>query len=271
MESLKHGIHSKSGIYLITNIKSNKKYVGSSYNIYTRIARHKSDLLKNKHANQHLQNSFNKHGLKTFKVNILEFCEKDMLVEKEQHYIDTLKPEFNNIIDVIRKTLSVESRQKISKSLLEAYKNGTKVPSPQRINFKAVDQYDLDGNYINTYESLACAAKIMNLAGSLTEITSPSIGLSCRSNKNTAAGYKWQYKGEPFDYMYKNFLTVVDIEEDVIYEFSSFINAENELGFPRNIIARTLSLYGQGFLYKRRYRFYSTIPKNGRKRKEKQR
>ena len=41
-----------AGIYCITNIISNKIYIGSSNNIYNRINRHKSSLKKNNHYNK---------------------------------------------------------------------------------------------------------------------------------------------------------------------------------------------------------------------------
>ena len=49
----------KCGVYVIKHNRSKKTYVGSSKKIYYRIARHKCDLVKNKHCNQHLQNAIN--------------------------------------------------------------------------------------------------------------------------------------------------------------------------------------------------------------------
>ena len=49
----------KSGIYKI--VINNKFYIGSACNWYQIRHHHKSELLKNKHANTHLQRSFNKH------------------------------------------------------------------------------------------------------------------------------------------------------------------------------------------------------------------
>lgn len=81
----------KSGIYKI--VINNKFYIGSACNLYQRIHHHKSELLKNKHANTHLQRSFNKH--KYFTFEILAECPKEYLLKLEQWFMDSLKPQYN--------------------------------------------------------------------------------------------------------------------------------------------------------------------------------
>ena len=36
-----------------------------------------------------------KYGYSSFKLDILEYCNPNALIEREQHYFDTLKPEYN--------------------------------------------------------------------------------------------------------------------------------------------------------------------------------
>lgn len=84
-----------SGIYIIKNLTSLKLYVGSALNLYKRWSNHKSDLNKNKHPNFHLQRAWLKYGEIAFVFEVLEYCEKEKLIEREQFYIDTLKPEYN--------------------------------------------------------------------------------------------------------------------------------------------------------------------------------
>jgi group I intron endonuclease len=36
-----------------------------------------------------------KHGYSNFSLDILEYCEVDILIEREQYYLDILKPEYN--------------------------------------------------------------------------------------------------------------------------------------------------------------------------------
>ena len=79
------------GVYAIINSESKKIYVGSTKNIKKRIKGHYYDLLKNRHNNSYLQNSFNKYGEESFEIFILEVCifgDKNYLLYREQHYID---------------------------------------------------------------------------------------------------------------------------------------------------------------------------------------
>ena len=54
--------NNKSGIYRWNNIITGKSYVGSSINLTSRLS-----------------------------IYIIEYCEKDLLIEKEQYYLDILK------------------------------------------------------------------------------------------------------------------------------------------------------------------------------------
>ncbi len=82
----------KSGIYKITNEVTGKFYVGSSKDIDQRIAEHKMMLNNNKHVNVILQRSWNKHGCEKFSFTVLEECEPEQCIEREQYYLDLLQP-----------------------------------------------------------------------------------------------------------------------------------------------------------------------------------
>ena len=61
-----------------------------------------------------------KYGYSNFQLEILEYCEPSKCIEREQYYIDLLKPEYN-ILKTAGSRLgskqSVEAREKISLSL----------------------------------------------------------------------------------------------------------------------------------------------------------
>ncbi len=78
----------KSGIYGVKCLVNNKIYVGSAVDLSSRLRTHKSRLNLNKHPNQHLQSACNKYGLVNFIFIILENCDKDKLLEREQFWID---------------------------------------------------------------------------------------------------------------------------------------------------------------------------------------
>jgi len=80
-----------SGVYKIVNTINGKMYIGSSIHINDRWKEHKRDLKNNKHHSKHLQRSFNKYGEDNFEFEIIEECEENETLIKEQHYLDLYK------------------------------------------------------------------------------------------------------------------------------------------------------------------------------------
>lgn len=87
----------RSGVYKITNKENGKFYIGSSKDITNRFSQHRSALRKGIHSNQHLQNAWVLYGEAAFVFEIIEECilDKSMIIGREQHYIDNMKPEYN--------------------------------------------------------------------------------------------------------------------------------------------------------------------------------
>ncbi len=79
------------GVYLIFNWVNGKAYIGSSITLNLRINQHKSDLKKNVHHNPHLQKAWNKYWSVSFDFYIIEYCKKEILLEREQYWIDKFK------------------------------------------------------------------------------------------------------------------------------------------------------------------------------------
>jgi len=80
-----------SGIYEIKNIKNNKRYIGSSYQLKYRKRNHFNKLRNNNHPNIYLQKAYNKYGLENFEWRIIEYCNKEQFHEKETYWIDYYK------------------------------------------------------------------------------------------------------------------------------------------------------------------------------------
>lgn len=79
------------GIYLITNIKNNKQYVGKSKDIEKRWKRHINELNKGVHHNLDLQKEWLEYGgVDNFTFKILELCTESELFNRENHWITTL-------------------------------------------------------------------------------------------------------------------------------------------------------------------------------------
>lgn len=85
-----------TGVYRIYNIVNGKFYIGSTtWSFQKRWRTHRNQLRKNRHNNPHLQYSWNKHGESNFIFEIIESCDKSKCFQREQHYIDTLNPQYN--------------------------------------------------------------------------------------------------------------------------------------------------------------------------------
>lgn len=78
---------SKSAIYGILNLINGKIYIGSAVNKHNRLNDHKSKLNLNKHPSKHLQGSYNKYGFFAFEFLVLEYCDKEALLEREKYWI----------------------------------------------------------------------------------------------------------------------------------------------------------------------------------------
>ena len=111
------------GIYKIENTKSGKIYIGCSSCIDRRFKQHVKCLKGNYHRNKHLQQSFNKDGIKSFIFSIIEECSIDNLLELETYYIlkfNSFKRDigYNILIDSSHSRLGVkhsdETKNKIS-------------------------------------------------------------------------------------------------------------------------------------------------------------
>ena len=88
----------KSGIYEWNNLITGKSYIGSAMNLKKRLKDYFSINYLNKVLSKNkslISSSLLKHGYDNFKLNILEYCDKSILLNREQHYIDTLHPKYN--------------------------------------------------------------------------------------------------------------------------------------------------------------------------------
>lgn len=187
----------KPAIYKIVTLHNNKFYIGSAIKPNKRKLEHLNTLKFNKHANNYLQKVYNKYGKENIKFEIVEeINDCNILIEREQYYIDTLNPEYNiqriaggSALGCKR---SEETKLKISNSrkgqlLSEEHKRKLII---NKKNYKGkVYQYDnntlikiWDMNVSDIEKQIGC------YRGSLTSVL-------CK-NRNTLYGFSWKYEKE---------------------------------------------------------------------------
>lgn len=164
-------------IYVITNLQNNMQYVGQTINtIQQRFHGHISSA-KNIHDNMYLHKAMNKYGIENFDVKEITSVKTDTIEELieelnslEKHYIaeyNTLSPNGYNLT-----------------------KGGTE--GVEWIKRK-VDEYDLDGNFVKTHESLIMAARSLNLT------SSSAIQKCCLGRSKFAFQRIWRYHSDALD------------------------------------------------------------------------
>lgn len=203
-----------SKIYKITNKINNMSYIGKTENtIEKRFKQHIRDSRKEKNKDRKLYADMNKYGIEFFEVELLEDCLTEEASEREIFYIKlygTYRNGYNmtiggdgttyidrkKVIDEYYKLLNITE---VSKKLGHSTKSISKILKDNNIDIKRhqdiskeklskkVSQFDLNNNFIRTFNSIKEAA-IFNNIGDDSKITKV-----CKGKRKTAYGYIWKY------------------------------------------------------------------------------
>lgn len=187
-----------SGIYKIVCTESNKIYIGSAYRLGVRYSQHKTKLAKNEHPNPHLQSAYSKYGIDSFYFEVLELCNTDIIIEREQYYIDScnaanrlygynIRIAADSCLGIKR---SEEHNKKMGAIIKRLYAEGKMPDNPnfRKSTWRSVDEY-FNGVKTNTYESAVTASKVHN-------ICYKSINNNCRGitkGMRVLPGYTFKY------------------------------------------------------------------------------
>ena len=86
------------GVYVWKNKFTGEKYVGSSLNLSQRFIKYfsistlKRETLRN---NSRIDRAIFKYEIQNFTLEIMEYCDLNIIIEREQFYLDNIKPIYN--------------------------------------------------------------------------------------------------------------------------------------------------------------------------------
>jgi len=203
------------GIYKIIS-PSGRIYIGQSINVNDRLRHHQKNPDKNL---VKLYNSFMKYGIEAHTFEVLNIFNEDI----SQHYLNMFEQlhaaneiiKGKQLLNIRRPgsngALSQESKDKISRAkkgktawnkgipmsieqrhLLSEIKKG-KCPDSLKVSckrrYKAIIQFDKEGNFIKEWSSIQLASDTLN-------INNANLVQSVKNGRCKAGGYIWKYKNE---------------------------------------------------------------------------
>lgn len=208
----------RSGVYKLTNTINGKIYIGSSQNVGERWYKH----FEYPHLNKCrlLARAILKYGKDAFVAEIIEAVEPELLIEREQHYLDTLFP-FKGIGYNIRVLAgsnrgivhSEEQKLKWShskrgsrnpmwgRSQTQKQKDAVRTAQANKTitdltraklgqhRVKSVQCFTVEGAHVADYKSCAAAVRAVN--GDSTALWRC---LNNHPNFKTHKGFVWRYK-----------------------------------------------------------------------------
>lgn len=130
-----------SAVYKIINTITGDFYIGSSKNVKRRWKEHKCPSTWNENPNNPMYLDFQKYGVEKFDFQIMEEVEIGQLKEKEQQFIETLKPTYN---DKNAKGFDAERHKEYQKEYRKEYQKSDKYKDYQK-------------QYQNKYDNQLCS------------------------------------------------------------------------------------------------------------------
>ncbi len=195
-------------IYKITNLKNGKIYIGKTiYSLKCRIGGHRRSINKSQ---QPLYRAMRKYGFESFEFEEIDSCDDlEELNYLEIFWIDYFKSKINQLgynvghggtggdnftnnpnKEEIRKkiTPNEKTKKRISDTVKKLWENPEYRQHMKDVHKgKKVSKFDLNNNFIESYNSIKEASEKNNLFAS-------NIGKCCLCEKKSAGGFKWKFE-----------------------------------------------------------------------------
>lgn len=158
----------KVGVYLWINNENGNKYVGSSVNLSVRMYTYYS-LRSLAKSNRPIDRALLKYGFSVFSFYILEYCTSENVLEREQYYLDLIKPEYN-IVEKAGSTLGYkhteDSLAKMRNFVLSdevKKRKASATANASAANRIAIIVENIKTNEVKEYISMTEASKVLGV------------------------------------------------------------------------------------------------------------
>lgn len=215
---------SKPKIEYIGSTSVNYRNKPSSIGFWCRFGTHLSLLRNGKHHSKFLQRVVNKYGINGVRFEIIEICNPEDSLKREQYYIDLRSPEYNSVKKVVhssgykmtneqkdkirqakKKPMSLQARKRLSQSLKGRINDMSHLRTPEvralvsmklrgrkkpqslidKVS-KKINQFTLSGIFVSSYVSMAEASRV-------TGINRSSINANALNIRPSAGGFVWSF------------------------------------------------------------------------------
>lgn len=182
LESEKSSIYAdnrdKSGIYLWRNKINGKTYIGSSVNLTKRFKNYFNESYITRLKDfMIIYKALLAYEYENFTLEILEYCDPASILEREQYYLDTLKPEYN-----ILKVAGSSFGYKHSEEVLLKMRNRT-ASLDARLKMSEKNHKRQAVVVIDNQKGVSTKFSTMKEAGIFLNISTTMIGKYLKSNK----------------------------------------------------------------------------------------
>ena len=201
-----------NGIYKFENLINHKCYIGQASNLKDRYIKHMRNIKDLTHQ-EVIYRAFRKYGIENFSYEILEEFETyslERLDELEKEYID----KYNALVPN-------------GYNMVPGGSNGAGLAKGIE-----VEQYTLNGEYIQTFSSAKKASEELGINHS-------NICSCCRDERNFAGEYQWKYANSDKEIfkiikietpIYENIIQQYDKNNNLIREYKTISEANNITG-----------------------------------------
>lgn len=194
------------GVYMITCTINNKKYVGSSNNVSSRIGQHFRKKVCLKYEHLPLYSDILKFGVNNFNFELLEETTKDNKISREKYYYDVIQPEYNSfspVENMFQYKVIRDRGQMISNSPENINKRKRLYNTKEyKLKFreignrraKRIEMYSKDNSYISSFKSIReCERWLNDNTDFKSKSKASKIIEVCKGTRQSAFGYKYKY------------------------------------------------------------------------------